>query len=154
MKGIVVSLDFLEFPIEYTCFGGNKSPALHLKGIDAVTIAVWVTNPYIRSCCSFTPWLVWNLPPFETIPEGIPPEAEVTAPVSCRQGINGYGTSGYSGPCPAAGESHRYQFRVYGLDSALSLPGGASRPALTDAMKGHVVQFGETVGICSRLNHD
>jgi hypothetical protein len=69
------------------------------------------------------------------------------------QGINGYGTLGYSGPCPAEGESHRYQFRVYGLDSVLSLEGGASRPALIDAMKGHVVQFGETVGICSCLDY-
>ena len=150
METIVVSLDFLEFPEEYTCLGGNKSPALHLKGLDAESVAIWVTNPFIRSCCSFTPWLIWNLPPLKTIPGGIPPGADVSIPVSCRQGINGYNTVGYTGPCPPPGETHRYQFRVYGLDAILALEGGASRSALVEAMKGHVTQFGETVGICSR----
>ena len=150
MEPIVVSLEFLEFPLENTCEGGNKSPALHIRGLKAESLAVWVTNPYIRTCCSFTPWLIWNLPPVKTIPEGIPPGPEVGIPLSCRQGMNGYGMAGYSGPCPPPGETHRYQFRVYGLDSVLDLKGGASLSALIDAMKGHVVQFGETVAICSR----
>jgi Raf kinase inhibitor-like YbhB/YbcL family protein len=150
MESIVVSLDFLEFPLEYTCFGGNKSPPLHIRGLRAESVAIWVTNPFVRTCCSFTPWLIWNLPPLLTIPGGIPAGPDIGSPVSCRQGINGYNGIGYTGPCPPPGETHRYQFRVYGLDSFLGLPGGASRSALIDAMKGHVIQFGETVGLCTR----
>jgi len=150
MESIVVSLDFLEFPLEYTCFGENISPPLHIRGLRAESVAIWVTNPYIKSCCSFTPWLVWNLPPLRTIPGGIPPGPDIRSPVSCRQGINGFDMTGYTGPCPSPGEMHRYQFRVYGLDSFLDLRGGASRSALIAAMKGHVVQFGETVGLCTR----
>ncbi|HTY14538.1 MAG TPA: YbhB/YbcL family Raf kinase inhibitor-like protein [Methanoregulaceae archaeon] len=150
MEPLVVGLDFLEFPDVYTCFGEDKSPPIHLKGLRADSVAIWVTNPFIRSCCSFTPWVVWNLPPVGTVPGGIPPGPDVASPVSCRQGINGYGKIGYTGPCPPPGETHRYQFRVYGLDTVLDLGGGASREALVNAMRGHVVQFGETVALCSR----
>jgi phosphatidylethanolamine-binding protein (PEBP) family uncharacterized protein len=44
----------------------------------------------------------------------------------------------------------RYQFKVYGLDAMLDLPAGSDKHALIGAMKGHVLQFGQTVAICSR----
>ena len=44
----------------------------------------------------------------------------------------------------------RYQFKVYGLDAMLELPEGSDQHALIAAMKGHVLQFGHTVAICSR----
>jgi hypothetical protein len=44
----------------------------------------------------------------------------------------------------------RYQFRVYGLDAMLDLRPGADKHALVAAMQGHVLQYGETVAICSR----
>jgi len=84
------------------------------------------------------------------IPEGIPNEGITTAPISAVQGITDYGTIGYTGPCPPPGEMIRYQFKVYGLDAMLDLKAGADKHALIQAMKGHVLQFGETVAICSR----
>ena len=53
-----------------------------------------------------------------------------------------YGIIGYTGPCPPQGETHRYQFKVYGLDAMLALPAGLDKHALVAAMKGHVLQFG------------
>jgi Raf kinase inhibitor-like YbhB/YbcL family protein len=150
MKDLFVDLGFLEFPLVNTDDGGDESPALRLKGLDAVSVAIWVTNPFIRTCCSFSPWIVWDLPAWEVIPGAIPKEPVVSCPVPCRQGINDYGRTGYSGPHPPPGETHRYQFRVYGLDSVLDLPGGSSRSALVAAMRGHVIQYGETVAICTR----
>jgi hypothetical protein len=44
----------------------------------------------------------------------------------------------------------RYQFKVYGLDALLDLQAGSDKHALVAAMKGHVLQFGETVALCSR----
>jgi Raf kinase inhibitor-like YbhB/YbcL family protein len=150
MEKIQILLDFLEFPPVHTCDGGDKSPALHIKGLDAGSVAVWVTNPYIRSCCSFSPWVIWGIPPAEHIPAGIPNQPVVSSPVSCLQGRNDYGNIGYTGPCPPPGETHRYQFRVYGLDCMLTLTAGSSKHDLVAAMRGHVVQFGETVAICTR----
>jgi Raf kinase inhibitor-like YbhB/YbcL family protein len=74
----------------------------------------------------------------------------VKVPVIGVQGITDYGTIGYTGPCPPPGEMIRYQFKVYGLDAMLDLPAGSTKHELVTAMKGHVLQFAETVAICSR----
>ena len=150
MKNVVVSLDFLEFPVMYTCDGENHSPRLTLKGLLAASVAVMVFNPFEKSCCSFTPWIIWNIPPLRVIPEGIPREGIVTAPVPAVQGVTDYETIGYTGPCPPHGQMIRYQFKVYGIDTMLDLDPGSDKHQLVNAMKGHVIQFGETVAICSR----
>ena len=150
MDTLIVALDFLEFPPAYTCEGENLSPRIRLTGLKAVSVAVMVFNPFEKSCCSFTPWITWNLPPLPEIPPGIPRTGIVSVPVACVQGTNDYGVAGYSGPCPPPGEMIRYQFKVYGLDAMLDLPAGSDKHELITAMKGHVLQFGETVAICSR----
>jgi Raf kinase inhibitor-like YbhB/YbcL family protein len=150
MEQLVVSLDFLEFPPAYTCEGGNLSPRIRLKGLNAASIAIMVNNPFEKSCCSFTPWICWNLPPMPVIPAGIFGDTVTTIPVAAVQGITDYGTIGYTAPCPPQGEMIRYQFKVYGLDTMLDLKAGSDKHALIQAMKGHVLQFGETVAICSR----
>jgi Raf kinase inhibitor-like YbhB/YbcL family protein len=150
MEPLVVSLDFLEFPPTYTCDGENLSPGIRLKGLSAASVAVMVFNPFEKSCCSFTPWICWNLPPLQVIPPGIPREGITTLPVAAVQGMTDYGTIGYTGPCPPPGSMIRYQFKVYGLDAMLDLPAGSDKHALVAAMKGYVLQFGETVALCSR----
>jgi Raf kinase inhibitor-like YbhB/YbcL family protein len=150
MDRLVVSLDFLEFPPTHTCDGENLSPRLTLKGLNASSVAVMIFNPFEKSCCSFTPWIIWNIPPVQQIPPGIPPHGRVTSPIPAVQGITDYGTIGYKGPCPPHGQMIRYQFRVYGLDSMLDLPAGSNKHELITAMGGHVIQFGNTAAICSR----
>lgn len=112
-------------------------------------MAVFALNPF-EPGCSFTTWIVWNLPPAPVIPEGIPPQDVVTAPVDAVQGMNDYGTLGWRGPCPPEGETHRYLFKVYGLDAMLDLAAGAGKHDLIAAMQGHVLGFGETVAMYSR----
>ena len=63
MDRLVVSLDFLEFPPTHTCDGGNQSPRLTFKGLKSSSVVVMVFNPFKKSCCSFTPWIIWNIPP-------------------------------------------------------------------------------------------
>lgn len=152
MDPLTVSLDFLEFPPSHTCDGGSLSPRIYLKKISpaAASVAVMVFNPFEKSCCSFTPWICWNLPPSPVIPEGIPHGERVTAPVPAIQGITDHGTIGYTGPCPAQGTLIRYQFRVYVLDTMLDIPPGADKHALVAALKGHVLQYGETAAVASR----
>jgi Raf kinase inhibitor-like YbhB/YbcL family protein len=150
MDRLVVTLDFLEFPPTCTCDGENQSPRLTLKGLNAASVAIMVFNPFEKSCCSFTPWIIWNIPPESHIPAAIPREGIVTAPISAVQGTTDYGTVGYTGPCPPHGQMIRYQFKVYGLDAVLNLAAGSNKHELVNAMKGHVLQFGETVAICSR----
>ncbi|MDK2890458.1 MAG: hypothetical protein PWR21_1090 [Methanoculleus sp.] len=151
VAGLVVSLRSAEFPVWNTCDGPDLSPELRIRGLTPETqsMAVFALNPF-EPGCSFTTWIIWNLSPSPLIPEGIPPQGVVTAPVDAVQGTNDYGTPGWRGPCPPEGETHRYLFKVYGLDAMLDLAPGAGKHDLIGAMQGHVLGFGETVAMYSR----
>jgi hypothetical protein len=58
MDPLTISLDFLEFPPTHTCDGGNQSPRLKLKGLNAASVAIMVFDPFEKSCWSFTPWII------------------------------------------------------------------------------------------------
>ncbi|TAJ44018.1 YbhB/YbcL family Raf kinase inhibitor-like protein [Methanofollis fontis] len=150
---ISVEIAVLKLPYDYTCDGADRSPAITLGGVDpAVTesLAVIVNDPDAPGGGDFTHWLIWNIEPVRIIPESIPKDPEIAFPFSARQGTNSFGRVGYSGPCPPHGEEHRYDFRVYGLDTALDLPAGSSKKDLLDAIHGHVVQYGETYVVYGR----
>ncbi len=146
MENLVVDLGFTSFPYRNTCVGENLSPEIRVKGLSAKSIAVVAINPF-EKCCSFASWLIWNIPPMETIPGGIPAEPEPVKPVRAKQGKNDYGLTGYSGPCAPPGASIRYLVKVYGLDGPLDLPAGSTKDELFKAMQGHVVQYGDTVAM-------
>jgi Raf kinase inhibitor-like YbhB/YbcL family protein len=148
---LIVSLRSVEFPIWNTCDGPDLSPELRVRDLteEMQSMAVFALNPF-EPGCSFTTWIIWNLSPAPVIPEGIPPQGFVTTPVDGVQGTNDYGTLGWRGPCPPMGETHRYFFKVYGLDAMLDLPAGAGKHDLIGAMQGHVLGFGETVAMYSR----
>lgn len=148
---LVVSLRSAELPIWNTCDGPDHSPELRIQGLapETQSMAIFALNPF-ETGCSFTTWIIWNLLPTPLIPEGIPPQEIVTAPVTAVQGTNDYGTIGWRGPCPPPGETHRYHFKVYGLDAMLDLAPGAGKHDLIGAMQGHVLQFGDTVAMYSR----
>jgi Raf kinase inhibitor-like YbhB/YbcL family protein len=55
----------------------------------------------------------------------------------------------YDGPCPPSG-THRYFFKLYALDSQLSLSPGASKEQLLNSMKGHILAQGELMGTFSK----
>ena len=62
------------------------------------------------------------------------------------QGKNDFGRIGYNGPCPSPGKPHRYFFKVYALDTTLSLKSGATKSPLEGAMSGHILAHGEVIG--------
>jgi Raf kinase inhibitor-like YbhB/YbcL family protein len=152
MQKLVLQLPWTELPSRYTCDGGDISPPLRIEGLqkEVRSLALMVYHPHETGCCSFCAWIIWNVPPGDRIAEGIPPGEEVTRPVRGIQGLNDYGRVGYSGPCPTPGASHRVNYKVYGLDASLTLPGGSNQHALIPAMRGHVLQFGETYAMYTR----
>ena len=97
-----------------------------------------------RKVGGFIHWLAWTIERAKLIPEKVPQDPEVTFPIRAMQETNSFGTIGYAGPCPPRGQTHRYFFKVYGLDAELPLKAGASKDRLVAAMQGHVVQYGET----------
>lgn len=150
MENLVIRLDFLEFPPTHTCDGEDTSPRIRIGNLASASLAVMAVNPFIPSCCSFSPWLAWNIPPVEAIPPGFPKDAVIEQPVPAVQGKNDHGRIGYTGPCPPRGSTHRYTFKVWGLDRMLDLVPGSSKGDLVIAMRGRVIQYGETAALCTR----
>ncbi|HTF02418.1 MAG TPA: YbhB/YbcL family Raf kinase inhibitor-like protein, partial [Bacteroidia bacterium] len=85
----------------------------------------------------FVHWVMWNIPVQEKI-------AENTAPG--MQGLNGRKETKYTGPCPPSG-THHYHFKIYALDTELSLLTTTDKQGLLLAMKGHILGTGELIGL-------
>jgi Raf kinase inhibitor-like YbhB/YbcL family protein len=133
-------------PAQYTCKGKDVSPALEWSGAPAHTasFAIILDDPDAPAGI-WVHWVMWNVPEAaHSLPQGIPKREQL--PDGSHQGRNSFGKIGYNGPCPPAGQTHRYFFRVYALDTKLNLNAGADRAALDEAMRGHVLAQSEYVG--------
>jgi len=124
---LVVTLDFDEFPPDYTCRGANRSPPIRVEGIlpNIKSLAILATTSPEEGP-SKVAWVLWNLPAVGLIPEGFPEGEVVESPLHAVQGTNDFGSIGYRGPCPEIGEGEAYLFRVYALDLDLALAPGAT----------------------------
>lgn len=131
--------DFI--PSEYTCDGSNISPPIDIKGIpeDAQSLALIVDDPD-APVNTWVHWVVWNIPVTHHLKENH---------VHGIEGTNDFQKKQYGGPCPPSG-THRYFFKVYALDCLLDLPAGSKKHALEKAMSGHILAFGELVGLYKR----
>jgi Raf kinase inhibitor-like YbhB/YbcL family protein len=147
MEELRVSISVKVLPNDYTCDGEDKSPQIGVAGVNTEitkSLAILMNDPDVPGGGGFVHWIAWNIELVRMIPEKIPKTPEVTFPISAVQGKNSFGKIGYNGPCPPPGQTHRYFFKLYGLDTLLSLPAGSTRDQLVKAMQGHVVQYGET----------
>ena len=128
-------------PSRYTCEGDDINPPLDIKEIPKASksLALIVEDPDAPSG-TWLHWLVWNIPVTHHIQEN---------EVRGYQGLNDLGRSCYGGPCPPS-ETHRYFFKVYALDDLLDLREGSDRKDVEDAMRGHIVAYGDLVGIYKR----
>ena len=147
MESLKIKISVKILPNNYTCDGEDLSPEIDVGGVNTTlskSLAIIVNDPDATGGGGFVHWIAWNVELVRLIPENIPKTMEVTFPLTAIQGENSFGTIGYSGPCPPRGQTHRYFFKVYGLDCQLSLPAGSTKDQLVKAMEGHVVQYGET----------
>jgi Raf kinase inhibitor-like YbhB/YbcL family protein len=129
-------------PSRYTCDGADANPALDITAIpkEAKSLVLMVEDPDALAG-TWLHWLVWNIPITHHIKEGDVPG---------DQGRNDFGRNEYGGPCPPSGR-HRYFFKVYALDDLLSLPVGSHRRELEEAMRDHIVAYGELMGMYKRI---
>jgi len=133
-------------PARYTCSGADVSPPLSWSGAPDGTksLALTVIDPDAPGK-PFVHWVVFNVPATATdLGEGARP------PEGSTEGRNDFGSNGYRGPCPPPGSPHHYHFKLYALDTELTLRSGASESSFQDAIKGHVLASGELVGTFKR----
>lgn len=127
-------------PKRYTCDGENLSPALSWQNVpDGTQSLVLIMDDPDAPIGTFVHWVLYNIPAGTTeLSEGVKGIGV--------EGLNDFGKLGYGGPCPPRGSNHRYFFKIYALDTQLSLGGGAKKSVVEKAMSGHILARGELVG--------
>jgi Raf kinase inhibitor-like YbhB/YbcL family protein len=145
-KLTVTSASFTDngnIPSKFTCEGTQESPALTIKGIPsgAKSLALILHDPDAPRPGGFTHWVMWNIPTDGNIPENFK---------GAEQGFNGAKKTGYTGMCPPTGV-HHYHFKVYALDTQLTLDKSTDKAGLEKAMTGHIVGEGEIVGLYEKM---
>ncbi len=137
-------------PKKHTGEGEDRSPALEWSGASGGSIpegtkefALICDDPDAPRPEPWVHWVAWGISGDSTgLEEGVS---------GLKEGNTSGGTAGYRGPMPPPGHGvHRYFFKVYALDAALDLAGGATKDELLAAMKGHVIAEGELVGTYER----
>jgi Raf kinase inhibitor-like YbhB/YbcL family protein len=136
-------------PADYTCDGKNISPQLKWSGAPEQTqsLALIVDDPDAQGGV-WMHWILFNLSP--DAPDIAEDFAKAASASTAKQGTNDFKKPGYAGPCPPAGKTHRYFFRILALDTALNLPQGATRKDVDAAMAKHILAVGQLMGTYQR----
>ena len=146
----LTSPDFADggvIPLPFTCYAeGGKAQSTAFRWTNAPqatqSFVLLLTGPENHRRGTHTVaffWGRWNIPAGATQLAAAQPNG-VEQPDGSRQLPSDDGIVGYDPPCapPGAGPIH-YQFKLYALDQVLTLPPGATREAVMQAMEGHIV---------------
>jgi len=137
-------------PAQYTCQGGDSSPALAWTGTPANTksFALIADDPDAPAG-TWVHWVIYDLPSTtRALPENVAKQPVLED--NSKQGLNDFQRVGYGGPCPPAGKPHRYYFKLFALDEMLYLKPGATKKDVELAMKGHILAEGQLMGTYQR----
>ena len=146
-----------DLPSDYTCEGGDISPALAWSGIPDGTksLALIVDDPDAPDPAApkrvWVHWVLYNLPAstsrlaeatdHDSLPEGT------------LEGKNDWKRTGYGGPCPPIGR-HRYFFKLFALDVLLPDLKQPTKAELEKAMEGHILAKTEIIGTYQKARTD
>lgn len=117
------------------CSGQSQSPQLNWSGlsVDAASLVIIASD---ADADNFTHWAVYNIPVATTSLA-----RNASMPSGATELVD------YAGPCPPSGNgiNHRYVFKIYALDAAVS--GSINTIAdLRNAMEGKVIGCGQITG--------
>jgi hypothetical protein len=142
-------------PRAHTADGADVAPALAWSGAPAGTrsYALVVDDPDAPDPQAprvvWVHWVLYNLP---ATCAGLPAGATADSlPAGAMEGRNDWNQTGWRGPSPPVGR-HRYIFHLYALDIVLPDLRKPKKPALLEAMHGHVLGQAELVGTYERAH--
>lgn len=132
-------------PREHSCDGRDASPPLSwaTAPVETASLALVMDDP---DAGGFVHWVVFNVAPSSS---GSLPAGFSASPDAPTQGRNGFGRTGYGGPCPPSG-THHYAFRLIALDAMLPLSGTPSAAQVLAAADGHVLAEARLTGTYRR----
>ena len=131
-------------PKQFTCDGTDVPPPLLLSDPPDATrgFALIMDDPDAPNG-TFTHWLMYDIPAGVT-------ELGEDAGKTLR---NGFGRSGYGGPCPPPGHGpHRYFFTVYAVDVPSLALRGDSKQDLEETLRAHTVSTAQLMGRYERAS--
>jgi len=138
-------------PAKYSCVGKNISPALAWNDPPAGTqsFALIMDDPD-APFGTWVHWVLYNIKPdMRSLQEDLSIPGKNIDPEAIYVGKNSAGNIGYDGPCPPSG-THRYFFKLYALDTLISLLPGASEEQILKEMDGHILAQDELMGTFSK----
>lgn len=138
-------------PAKYSCIGKNISPALAWNEPPAGTqsFALIVDDPDAPGQ-TWVHWVLFNIPAnTRGLQEDLPITGKNVDPNALFVGNNSSGKTGYQGPCPPSG-THRYFFKLYALDTTISLLPGATKEQVLKEMDGHILAQAGLLGTFSK----
>ena len=142
-----------EMPVEFSCKGKSLAPAItwtnppdRTKSYALIAMDWDAPSPRLR-LFPVVHWVLYNIPPATVEIPHASTNADLTAK-KMTPGLNIAGQLGYAAPCPPLG-THRYEFRIYALDVDQIQPASNDRAGLLKAMDGHILGYGELVGLKS-----
>ncbi|MGA8705498.1 MAG: YbhB/YbcL family Raf kinase inhibitor-like protein [Steroidobacteraceae bacterium] len=115
----------------FGCSGRNISPAIRWSGAPAGTrsYALTLYDPDAPTGSGWWHWLVYDIPASASaLPEHAGDADGKLLPAGAKQGRTDFGTAGFGGACPPAGDKpHHYIFTIYALKvEKIDVPAGAS----------------------------
>lgn len=139
-----------KIPARYTGVGENVSPPFSWRGVPAGTVSfVLIADDLDAPSGIWTHWIIYDIPSSaRSLAEGIPKLRILDE--GGVQGTNSFRRIGYDGPYPPPGSAHRYVFKLYALDDALSIDPGVDKGMIARAMKGHVLAEASVTGTFGR----
>jgi len=131
-------------PLDLGCSGSGRAPSMTWSDPPPTARSLVVEMIDTEAPGGvFAHWLVYDIPAGAR--SLTPP-----LPASAAQGRNGFGGTGYRGPCPPRGQTHIYLLLVYATTVDPTLPGGLTRDELESRFRDHVIGMGQLEGTYSR----
>src|SRR2546423_4500496 len=135
------------------CTGQNTSPALNWSNPPAGTksFAITAYDPDAPTGSGWWHWVMYNIPATAT---GLSAGAGNgrDAPRGSQEGNTDFGTKGYGGPCPPAGDKpHHYHFTVFALKvDKLDVPGNATAAMIGYNLNANKLATARVTGLYAR----
>jgi len=158
---IVVSSDCFNngqaIPARYTCDGEGRFPALRWVNLplDCQSCLLVIEDPDAPKPTPFVHGIIFNIPAaVKDLTDGavhgenLVPEYQGQG---LKMGLNSPAQAAYMPPTPPPGHGqHHYHFQVIALDTMLNFGEAPTLGEIKDAINGHVLSYGEIVGIYER----
>lgn len=138
-------------PLRHSCQGADLSPPLSWRDSPAATrsFALFCDDTDAPRG-TWHHWALFDLPAdISSLDEGYAAGERVG---TTRQGVNDFGVSRYSGPCPPRGHGpHHYHFKLFALDvEQLDIPARAACEEVEAVAVRHCLAEAHLVGIYAR----